>query len=176
MYFLFDVQSRLKDDAQTRLRELLSSVTGDGHELSLEESVDKISQLYGEPSLNRHYAEKPNEYNQTARWLHCEDPIRFPIDFLFLFCFPADDLTVAVDDTNQCVALAFCTDQMRVLWREFPELLTIESSSYIESLELANIVHFLVADAMGELRPVMFAVLLKSESNLYEWLLNEFVR
>ncbi|XP_022688581.1 uncharacterized protein LOC111260222 [Varroa jacobsoni] len=127
-------KSRLKDNAQAQLRELLSTVTGEGNELSLEESVDKISQLY------------------------------------------ADDLTVAVDDTNQCVGLSLCTAQMRALWRDFPELLTIESSSYVESLDLANVVHFLVADAMGELRPVMFAILIKSESTLYEWLLQEFVR
>lgn len=96
--------------------------------------------------------------------------------FFFFVIIPADALTVAVDDSNQCIALALCTEQMQELYRQFPEILTIESSSFVNSFDSANIIHFVVADAMGELRPVMFAILLKAEVSLYEWLLNEFVR
>lgn len=90
--------------------------------------------------------------------------------------FVAKDLTVAVDDMNDVVALAYCNDKMRTLYEEYPEILTIDSSNFIDSLNLTHVILFFVVDSLGEVRPVMLAMILKSNETMYEWLLNEFVR
>lgn len=90
--------------------------------------------------------------------------------------FAANDLTVAVDDTNNVVALAYCNDKMRSLFEEYPEILTIDSSNYIDSLNSTHVILFFVVDSLGEVRPVMSALILKTNETMYEWLLNEFVR
>ncbi|XP_003743618.2 uncharacterized protein LOC100898469 [Galendromus occidentalis] len=127
-------KTRLKSSAQAQLKVLLSTVVANEADLTLQESVDKISALY------------------------------------------ANDLTVAVDDTNNVVALAYCNDKMRALYEEYPEILTIDSSNFIDSLNFTHVILFFVVDSLGEVRPVMSAMILKSNETMYEWLLNEFVR
>lgn len=87
----------------------------------------------------------------------------------------ANDLTVAVDDANNVVALAYCNDKMRTLFEEYPEILTIDSSNNVESLNSTRVILFFVVDSLGEVRPVMSAMILKSNETMYDWLLNEFV-